>query len=490
MGWNTVVLKHKKEWDAIRAEAEIYELQLPLTLDAINVGQEEEFKGSKSESSWRQERQGTIMEIVEVFSNPKGTVKVIVVGKDKLVAMFSREAHADGFPSLGIDRYDSKASDIFDNISKGTFILCGGGHYSGEKEISFVSRDKTLADVKKTCEALDNMDVLRYSHNNYKWTNESTVKSYGTVSLNEVLNQQVLFLMTLRRFQWIHRKEQWDLWNAVKARVKITRGAEHKVEVTALDGNKYTLKCPLKVEEKQVGWNDSDSVYKLDFWLPFAYRKPDDNFLKQPRTEQTADLMDDHFLHLYYKLESADFELGFNKKQVSITRKTAQNGARLVYLDGKLTKSGDVTKKLKEYFVLNKPILEDEPEKPNEEKVKQPRVMSAEAQHLMSEGLNGVMRDLEGEFPFHLNLLYKEHQWYLEIAGKEFYIKGGYTELKRIKSAILGNARIDHSEDGYDPRSTKVVRKRIAHLVGDENALWIILQVKRMGAMMKAMTGN
>jgi len=98
------------------------------------------------------------------------------------------------------------------------------------------------------------------------------------------------------------------------------------------------------------------------------------------------------------------------------------------------------------------------------------------------------MRDLEGEFPFHLNIIFKENEkkWYLEVAGKEFYVKGGYNSLTKIKNAIKGTALIDHSKEGYDSHATKVIRGRLAELVGDAEAVQIILQVKKMGALMKA----
>lgn len=486
MGWYQIEF-HKNIWDKVKAEADIYELVLPPNIEALPKGQELEWKGiEKGKDSWHSQRTAKILEVIEVYSNPKGTIKVIIAGKNKEVAIISRDGGPNGFPCLSISRYSDKTSDIFDRIKKGTFIVTQPRYYKDDsQEVSFISNESKITDIVTMLETLDRMDIKHVYDTDFKWQNEEQVKTEGTVSLNEVLFQEQIFLLALRRNKWVKKKGKWDLWNAVKAFLTIKKGREdYYVKAKALDGNTYELRCPLNAGERHLGYN-VESLFKMEYWVPFVYRKQDDQFLKLPKAQQTESLMAEKFLCIFYKLQDSDFDLTFNRKTVKITRKVGQKGMKYSYLDGKLTKADDITKKLSDYFILHIPLVE---EVPDEEKIIQRRVLSAEATKLIDEGLNGVMRDLEGEFPFHLNVLKKGTKWYLEIAGKEFYILGGYNELKRITSAIKGNAILDHSEDGYDARATKIIRKRLAVLVGDENALFIILQVKRMGAMMKAIS--
>ena len=114
--------------------------------------------------------------------------------------------------------------------------------------------------------------------------------------------------------------------------------------------------------------------------------------------------------------------------------------------------------------------------------------MSRNAELLITDGLNGKLVDIEGEFPFHLNLIYKKKQrkWYVENNGKEYYIKGGQTALAKIRTAILGTAMPTSNKykSGYNLNRTLLVKDRLAILVGEENAIEIVINVKRMGALM------
>lgn len=490
----------KEEWDELKKSVEIYELLIPSSKKLKKQNGIVESYRTKEEDTTRYYRGSNrdklfLLQVTDCWSNSKGTVKVIRAGKEH-TAVFARGDHIEGYTSLDTGDWGTK-SDVFDHIDRGTWLICPQ-MYDGtdnEIELAFCTNEKTIDDVKKIIKNLYEMDEIRSNKSDYNWKPEQIkIKCYGTLNLKEVLQQRLIFDLALRRFEWLHRKERWDLWNSVKANLSMKKGkTKFIVKVkTALDGNTWLFEAPATpIEEKVIGWKD-ESLYKLDWWLPFVYRKPNDNFFKKPKAEQTMELMG-HFLQLVNKLPQDELKMGFNARMLVVTRKETSKGAVLNYLDGKLVAADSIKEKMKDYFVNKKPIVEEPQEtETNSEDSARPkiRVLSIQAQRLIDEGLNGEMVDLEGRFPFHLNIIYKEDErkWYIECAGKLFYVKGGQTALKKIKSAITGTAVVDHNKYGYrwSRSRTRLIRDRLAELVGDKNALWITLNVKKMGALMKA----
>jgi len=489
--YNTMEVKHKDRinWEELKNEALVYELVLPASLDNLPKGQEEEM--SKGTGQYDKDRI-LILEVTQILSNPKGTVKLVVLG-DRRTVLFSKMHNIEGFTSLEWDRYNKKDQcDVFDNIQVGSWIIAVP-RWSGSEdiEVAFMTNEKSLATVKEMINILWKVGKIR-SQESFHWKEKEdySIPTYGTVKASEVFNMQIRFYEQFRRFKWTHRKERWDLFNAVRANLKMQKLTEKKLwEITAkgLDGKTYHLICPLldeKDRKKNIGYRDM-SLFEMDFWLPFVYREKNDNFFRRQPQEQTQELVS-MFVNIFHKLPGENFTFGVDDKVLTVERKLAKNEALLNYIDGKIVKAENVAEKLMKFFILGLPIIEEVVVQEGEEIKK--RVMSIEAKKLIDEGLNGTMRDLEGEFPFHLNIIFKEQEkkWYLEVAGKEFYVKGGYNSLTKIKNAIKGTAIIDHSKEGYDPRATKVIRGRLAELVGDAEAVQIILQVKKMGALMKA----
>lgn len=484
-----------KEWNELREDVKIYELSLPSSESILNYkGKIERWsltkkKKEKGFHSYGSNRERVyILQVAGVWMNPKGTIKVILAGEGHS-SLFSREFKPEGYTCLSLDRYSSEKSDVFDTVQIGTWLICPEkwDEASAELELCFVSNESP-EDIKRILETLYQIENLKEKNSHFKWKREHyELKTYGTVGLTEVLQQKVIFEESLRRFKWYHRKARWDLWNAVKANLSLKKGAKFTVKAQALDGNTYELEAPLQVEDET--WRDV-TLYNLDWWLPFVYRKPDDYFLNSTKEKQTEELVD-YFLEIIHKLSQEDLKLGFNAKEVEITRKETSKRATLNYLDGKLVKGDNVVARIKDFFLKDIPIVEEEsePEEGEELKPKRP-MLSLEARRLIDEGLNGKMKDLEGSFPFHLNIVFKEDErkWFIECAGKLYYIKGGQTALRKVRTAVKGTAIVDREKYGYGSRKqTGLIKDRIAELVGKKDALEIVLQTKKMGALMKAM---
>ena len=131
---------------------------------------------------------------------------------------------------------------------------------------------------------------------------------------------------------------------------------------------------------------------------------------------------------------------------------------------------------------------------PSQPKATGKRGLSRKAMKMVEDGIDGTLKDLEGEFPFHLNIIYKEKErkWYVENSGKEYHIKGGQSSLAKIQSAINGSAIANDNRYGtsWDRNRTLLVKDRLAKLLGEKNAIEIVLNVKKFGAMMGVLKGG
>jgi len=503
MAGNIIVKQiEKRNWNQLKEGVLIYELKIPAVSTAKKYKAEVEewaiLPKERQRSYYGSDKDNVmILRVSAAWSNAKGTVKVILAGKD-YTAVFSREKNVDGY--IGIktpSSYEKNSCDVFDHIDVGTWLVCpkkyDGSAY--EMEVAFISNESSIDNVKEILETVWYMHRRHSLNRSFQWEQEYQIESLGTITLKEVLLQKIVFNRTLRHFKWVKRKEQWDQWNSIKANISfVDNGTTFKTKVKALDGNTWSFESASKkvldrLPEEPLSFDTG--IYRKEWWVPFVYRKRGNRFLQQPNAEKTNQLMQ-YFLQAMHRLKAREVTFGFNKKTVIMTQKTTGNKARLFYLDGKIVKADNIREKVKDYFINSKPIVEEkvEVELSNGRSVAR-ATLSVEAQKLIEEGLNGKMRDLEGEFPFHLNIIYKkeERKWYIECAGKLFYVKGGYGALKKIQSAARGTAVLDwdkYKDNAFGKSGTRVIRNRLAELVGPKDALWIVVNVKKMGALMKA----
>jgi len=465
-------------WETLRKEVEIYEINLPKNFNSIPAGKETIWNSKfLSIRNLVRREKIKIREVSAVFTNPKNTVKVVIAGKDKKLLVFSRSAKVHGWLGLYYGDWrteNEKVPDVFDNLKKGTWILTLNEehHYWGEA-VLFISNE-TLKDVLKMLDIMWNMYGVKNKYSEFVWKAENKVPTSGTVALKEVLKQEKIFFHKLRYFKWLKRKERWDLKNEIKRNL-ILKKTDKKllVDMKTVDGSHYKLEVQIEPTTLMPA-----SFSSKESWTNFVYLNPGSSFKLRSQL-QKEQLILSSFCHEINRITVGKFTISRNGKKIEVERTTTKNGSVLNYLNGKTVAGNSVFKKIEDYWLFNKPISPP----------KRRKAFSLEAERLLEEGLNGTIRDLEGEFPFHLNVLYKENErkWYLEIAGKEYYIKGGYNALNKVKSAIEGKAITDKIVEGYDPRATKVIRHRLAQLVGEKKALHIILQVKKMGALLKAM---
>jgi hypothetical protein len=481
-------LKKATEWEKIVEEAKIYELSLPKDLSKIPDGQVGTWTAKATEHRWIL-REAIILEITKVWSNPNGTIKAIVAGnKDmKGVALVNKNFSPSGFNYIRCpERFGNNPySDVFDNLKEGNFLVVRMGY--GSFEVLFASAEN---DINKVFQLLDVMEKVRVicseKYHRFKWDMKKThLYTEGTVSLKDVLIHEKKINSLLKYFKWKEKKDSWELQQRVKKYMKI-RDTKTFLEVDIkcpFDDNRYYVRLPKKLRgEEKKEWHGELSVFDKRYWVRFVERE-NTHLMQYTRAERTKILLSENLLNLLKRLPREDITLAFNSQKAIVKRKETKNKAILTYVNGVLVPKEDLANKLFNFFISKAPITP---------KVTSKRTLSKEAMELIEKGLNGFMRDLEGDFPFHLEVIYKEKEkkWYLSVAGREFYIKGGYNALKKVKSALEGRAIGTHEKYGWGKQQTLLIRDRIAELVGKENATWIVLEVKKMGALMRAISST
>lgn len=493
-----LVKRTDQQWEDLRENVVIYELLVPV-IALVKSLKGKTHRWVKKERDpdntryyGRQKERVLLMQVSGCWENPKGTIKVIMAGEG-YSAVFSRDGRVAGYAGLTVERYGGVGQDSYQGIKMGTWIACpeNDNENSSEYETAFVMNG-TEAEAVKVLEALYEMDATREKFSYFKWENEQfRTKSNGTVYFEDVMAQKVIFDHSLRKFKWDLRKRRWDLMNALKARLTMkTENDRFKVTLNSLDKNTYGFECDPKekVTEIQIGYHET-SVYGVDYWLNFVYYDKDDSFFSKPAEDQTRSLLG-LLINARNKVTTGDILIRMNSNSVVLSRKETGSGATLNYVNGQIMKDDDIYEKIVAYFLEGKTLFIQR--KTATGTVSRPAI-SEEAQKIIDEGLNGEMEDLEGKLPFHLNLELKDRKWFVESNGKLYYIKGGMTALSKIQSAIRGTAVIDH--DKYSWREggrsgTRVIKDRLAELVGEKDALEIVLNIKRMGAMMKIMGGK
>jgi len=319
-------------WNKIREHVSIYELNLPASNKlVVPEGKEDIWVSTKKRngSYYYDEDKLYIVEVTKCWTNPKNTIKVVIFGKrdNAYVTVLSRRHPVRGFKNLRVDRYSGENQDVFDNIKVGSWLVCLNKSYNtnGLGDPAFLM-NSTLDEVKEAIEGAVEIDKIRSRAGSYvDWRERDyVVPNNGTVHLSDVKATILRCKRAVRRFLWIARKRKWDLKNAVKDKLKMTYNNRFKVVAKGLDGNIWHLDAPLepnlKIRERFSGY---DSIYKLDFWLPFVYQP------KYRGSNSKTETFITMLLSTCKGLPEDSFTIGMNKKRIHFERKETSGGAIL-----------------------------------------------------------------------------------------------------------------------------------------------------------------
>ena len=475
-------------WKDLRDNVSIYEVELPTFEEVSKLSGtftqwsfESEEAASKHYYYGNSFSSARLAQILKVYSNPKGTVKVVVLA-GQMVALVSRDSTITGFSS--VETGDAVGFGI---LKEGYWAVLGKSYYDNDKELSIVSSDISDLDVGRSLNVLSNIAKIYGDCNSYSWGHgERGLRSNGIISLQEVRAFRTNFLIALRRVHWTDWLEKMQILLEIRDKVTITDDAKRwKIKMDAVDGKVYSYECNTAIRT----WGKDDfGIYDPHHWLSFVSLKHSDNRQGIPASELLVRKLIQEMLNEDEKRqEPKTIEANGRTLTFSIER-TAKN-AKMCYLNGILTKNDDLYQKAEDFMLNGTPIVPTRAEA--ETTVGAVRTgLSKEAQRMIDTGLNGTMNDLEGELPFHLNLIYREKKWYIEVAGKEYYVPGGMSALQKVKSAVKGTAVIERERYNWEEggrNGTRLIRDRLAELIGEDNALDVILTVKKMGALYKVM---
>jgi hypothetical protein len=249
-----LVKRTDHQWEDLRENVVIYELLVPV-IALVKPLKGKTHRWVKKERDpdntryyGKQKERILLMQVSGCWENPKGTIKVIMAGEG-YSSVFSREGRVAGYAGLTVERYGGVGQDSYQGIKMGTWIACpeNDNENSIEYETAFILNG-TEAEAVKALDNLYEMDSKREKFNHFKWKDEEyKTKSAGTVYIEDVVAQRIIFDHALRRYKWEERKEKWDLMNALKARLTMkTENDRFKVALNSLDKNTYGFECDPK----------------------------------------------------------------------------------------------------------------------------------------------------------------------------------------------------------------------------------------------------
>jgi len=474
------IKREKTEWEDLRENMRIYELELPLFEEL------DKYKGTEKtialqSTTWNSQirvRYFQIMQISKIFINPKGTIKVAIAG-DKYSLLVIPNIRLNGFSFLYLPNRSSP------EIKEGLWViteekdLWGHKEYRKQRTLSFFSDEEKIEKIEALMQKLHELYEVNDKYK-YKEGVKNDLETDGVIRLSDVLNFEKIFLDSITEVRFKEILEKWKKEILIRDRVSISIKDKNWKVLIKTEQPKFTYL--FQTTEKIA--NETPSIpTEISNYLGFVYEDASGNYGRLPTRERILQQL----LEFAKGMKEGTAIIGVDKKKVRFSKRETSSHAKLNYLNNTLVKEEDLESKLQNYLFLNLPLFP----KPVTTTVK--KTLSKEALKLIDEGLVGEMKDLEGRFPFHLNLIYKEQKrkWYIECDGKEYYVRGGVTALKKIKSAIEGKALI-HNWDKYSweeggRSGTRLIKDRIAELVGQKNALKIVLTVKKMGALSKLM---
>jgi len=417
--------------------------------------------------------------VLRVLTNPKMTVKLCVLTEGYYLLMGQNTCIAGTAGIAKTRTYgDDTYCDIF-NLRQGMWVAVNRDQ-TPSKSVAF-GIDGHMGDCKNI------FKILEEKENGSPLILRGDFSSKGIV-LPSLFKKEWLELLYKNRVQvWTEQSMKWLENECLKKNLTFIKKLNYlKVVAKAFDGHTYTLVIKDNLGHKRLSYSYSPFLER-ESWLQWVYIGPLAMIKHKINPSLQNARLENRFNSLIRNIDGFDdVFIKKDRKGMHLKVTISKSGARLYTYNGQHIRREDIytryTRELQGIKWFTK----------GQKKRGKQRALSIEATELLEKGLNGEILDLEGEFPFHLSVLLKENKWYLSIGGKEFNIKGGLTALNKVKTAIRGTARVQDRGSGYwiDSRRTPVILGRIETLIGRKNALWVIKQVKIMGAMIKTMKGT
>jgi len=467
----------KESWKKIQQAKDIYELNIKKK-DLVTIPFVLTLKYPAPHTNFSFQ----FFKLQRIISNPKETVKFCIFSGGYYLLM-GQHTGIKGTRGISAGGYRTD-SDIF-QLKQGMWVATNISN-SPPLLVSF-GIDGNIGDCRKIVSRLRERDS--YLQRRGPRAIRDSFKTNGIIDPQLFKKQWIKMLLDSRRRLWKELGEKWLEDQNLKKFVKFKK-TPTCLKVTAKSYNKHTYSIVINdfpIHQQNLRGGYYGDPEQLSFWLYFVHVRPADMQYYKVKPTDFHNRINTRFLDLFSLIEGCrDIIFQRDRVKAHITMKESLNGARRYKYNGVDIKRDDIRKRFEGEVQGIKWGGKTK-------RGKKGKVLSAEAQDLIANGLNGELIDLEGLYPFHLNVEYEKGKWYVAIAGKRFHVKGGLGALGTVRTAIKGNARVDSScYDGewLDGRDSRVILKRFKELLCTKDALWVIKQAKIMGAMMKAIQGK
>jgi len=402
--------------------------------------------------------------IEKLFTNSRETLKLAFF-EDGSWLLLNKEIDLSYLPSIDIAY--GKKNLVFQRIQEGIYLLTTGSYY-GDRVVCLTDC-KTPGEVREFIKTYKKMEKIqeKYAYAQ-EFSGKTTLFHDGTVTLDSLKEKLKEYEEIARKIEEAEKEEKRKLEEAYEKRLTLEKGdSSTKISIKGLDGHTYSLEISPPKDFKKERFKDFiylhryrkhelQSIQRSTLWGSFWELLTD---LPNRTLKVSVD-------------QVSPVELSFKvKKRLGGTLST------LTYLQGQRVSKDDLYATLEKYFFEGEPLTF--PEK----KTRKSITLEREKQ-LLNKGISGRLYDLEGEVPVQLFFTKEKQHWYLVIGEYKYYIKGGRESIKRLESVLRGTT----TRSGR--YSTSELFRRLSGILGEEDSLEIIEQIKAYGKLLKGLKGG
>jgi len=396
--------------------------------------------------------------VLRVYPSLSGRVKLVVLPKNRVSLMGSGLVSSPSYWEGVIWKGWLSDSDIPARVREGSFLISDSSgrilflmDTTDEKEV------KEMVETIKYCQSLSK-EYSKLPELNL-WRNDWRLKTKGTITPTEVRDLKERLEGLVEKGLAEEEKEAKRLEELLRTKVKVRKEGDLVVtEIEdALDGHNY--------------------IFKTEGELPRSFLK-EQVFLHRTSLTNKKQIEENKLFpeRMWWYLERQDsFVMGVDGRTVKVEKTKNRVGSTIWRINGKITKGKYLRETLKSFLYGNPEALKEKATRTG---------LSSEAKGYLESGIEGEIRDLEGQFPFTLQFRLEKKKWYLVVGGKEYYLKGGLGMIRKIKSVITGTT--NSSEKAY---SSMEFYNRLGKVIGKKDALEIVKLIKAMGTLKRSLEG-
>lgn len=413
-----------------------------------------------------------LVQVKKIVNNSRGALK-LVIWKNGMFCFLSKTSSLGG-GSYFQTSWDLKASEVWDNLKEDVWMCISKG-YRGIWEVECLIDATAKIDAEKWRERLLKIEQTETEYSAYREVdNIPRVTSTGMVPISMLdakIQEQEKAILEVKRLEKIEETLKQKAFSniSITSNIKTTT-----LTIKALDDHTYSIETPIGRQ-----WDSKDLeayVYRHRYhWDAYTQQRTKDDTLFSDIMRRIEGMAEEPWIKLSVD-GKASVELQY--------KKVGQNEMNLTYLNGKRVAKDDLYQTLLNYFFKGLPLVQP-PEAPEVVESQKQEVASRRKQReeeMTANGIHGYITDLEGETPITIGFEKQGNEWDLIVGQKRIHLKGGMGTIKSLERVLKGTA-----QDYNSRHSTEELYKRLAGVIGQEEALEVIREAKQLGTLFKAL---